>query len=83
MDRQIKENYERLAEAIVSKAIADYRSAYRRQLKHGEGTTFRTKELEDFFKSDWFKMLCNLDGQWIIESVQAQIRDELEVDDHE
>lgn len=60
------ENYESLAEAIVKKAVTDYREALRS--KHSS----RLRELEEFFRSDYFNLLVNLNGDIIIKEMRRK-----------
>lgn len=63
MDR----NYEELANAIVLQAVKDYREA----LKDEEGKITRL-EVETFFRSNWFKLLTNIDPEMLIEKLKGR-----------
>jgi len=66
--------YFNLAVAIVERAIFDYRKALRR-LKLDTEDVFAGDEAascEQFFMSDWFKILTNLDGKFVIDSICEQ-----------
>lgn len=70
------EPYENLANAIIVLAAKDYRSALRRQKRHPgsreiQGTINR---LETFFRSAWFGVLTDVEGEYLI----ARIRKEIE-----
>lgn len=58
--------YERLAEAIVTRAVHDYREAQR--CKNHEAV----KHLERFFRSDYFCLLINLDGEDIVKMMRRK-----------
>jgi hypothetical protein len=59
-------SYERLAEAIVTRAVHDYNEATRR--KNHEAV----KRLERFFRSDYFCLLINLDGEDILKMMRRK-----------
>ncbi len=64
--------YEDLANAIIVQAVEDYRN------NKGD-----IGEIEDFFKSDWFKVLTNIDGKWLLRKLQSEKRGVIkEVDKH-
>ncbi len=56
--------YTELAAAIVEKAILDYRAALR------VGDDAIQKNLEYFFKSEWFDTLSDLNGEILIRMVK-------------
>lgn len=75
----VAENYDKLAKAIVKKAVDDYRTELRR-LKYRkagnrseESYSYRVFELEQFFLSDWFTVLCNVDGQSVIDAMRKTV----------
>lgn len=76
-------NYDRLAKAIVQQAINEYKSELRRiaerikemKEKERESGCYSPKmhDLESFFKSDWFVILCDMDGQAVIDELRGSI----------
>lgn len=55
--------YEDLANAIILRAVKDYRRSY------------NSRELEDierFFRSDWFGVLTNIDGEMLIRRLREE-----------
>lgn len=70
------EPYENLANAIIVLAAKDYRAALRRQKRHpGSRETQGTIDrLETFFRSAWFGVLTDVEGEYLI----ARIRKEIE-----
>lgn len=58
--------YENLANAIIERAVADYRDALAQK---AEGSI---KLLEKFFRSPWYLILTNVDGEYIINRVRAE-----------
>lgn len=61
------ENYKELANAIVLQAVRDYRAAL------SKDNIYRVRALEKFFRSDWFKVLCELNGEMIIEKIKENM----------
>lgn len=69
-------NIEVLAEQIIFQAVADYRRALR-----GTGVGHRKpktviKECEKFFRSEWYGILTNVDGELIISKLRKEYDDE-------
>lgn len=58
--------YQNLANAIVALAAADYRVALK------ENNERLKASLENFFHSNWYKTLTNLDGGSLIASIQKE-----------
>ncbi len=55
--------YENLANAIILRAVEDYRLAEDRRT---------LKEIEDFFLSDWFSVLTSLDGAALLQKLREE-----------
>lgn len=55
--------YKLLANAIIIQAVKDYRNA-----KHPA----TRKELERFFRSEWFSILSNLNGEVLLKQLQKE-----------
>jgi len=66
--------YENLANAIILRAVADYRHALRRCIKNPEQDAFRYEKtaLERFFRSNWFGVLTNLDPEILIQKLYEE-----------
>ena len=66
--------YERLANAIILKAVEDYRS-YRKVLAR-EPDNVRVQaqfnQCEEFFLSDWFQVLSDVDGAFILKRLKEE-----------
>ncbi len=71
----LPEGYQRLVNAIILQAVKDYRRALRRiQRNPLDGAPKRRKrEIERFFRSQWFKDICDLDGETIMKSLQEEV----------
>ena len=62
MDYLYRENYEKLAQAIILQAVRDYRNG-----------CYQTRcSIERFFRSDWFMVLTNLDGEMLIKRLRKE-----------
>ncbi len=62
--------YDALRLAILRLAVQDYRRAARRGSAGGEAR----REVESFFRSEWFETLYNIDGETLIRSLKARRR---------
>ena len=70
-DGTIETCYESLCLAIVEQSVRDYKKALEAERKCENRDSRRAiRELEVFFKSDWFKQLSNLDGRLLIKNVR-------------
>lgn len=70
------EYYEKLANAIIIRAVKDYRYALTRLKYHPLDRRWQMAcdELERFFKSDWYSFLTDLDSTVIMEGVQREVK---------
>ena len=59
--------YTNLANAIITKAVQDYKIALQRDLPNIQ------KECERFFNSEWFEVLTNLDGKTIMRRIRELV----------
>ena len=62
-----------LAEAIVSQAVTDYRAALRYPVFSARDLEERA-EVESFFRSDYFRRLSRLDGEWVIRLIRKAVK---------
>ena len=83
------EGLDNLREAIVRRAIEDYELAYVRIYQNYilRGKPFPTRKqdhcdkyinyyrLRDFFNSQWFNDLCNLDPDFVMDNVEKKVRE--------
>lgn len=67
--------FEKMANAIILKAVADYRKAIDCCNKHPEKGIFAKDKdtLERFFRSDWFGILTNLDPEILIRKLCEEV----------
>lgn len=66
--------YENLANAIVIVAAKDYRKVYKRSLNRNKSkqTEAELAELEAFFRSDWYKTLTSVNGEFLMERIRKE-----------
>ena len=57
-------NYEDLANEIIIQAVKDYRRTKSPQVRN---------EIKRFFKSEWFTMLSNVDGDVILKKLEREV----------
>ena len=69
--------YEKLANAIILKAVDDYRSALRKLNRREDDISALStvREVERFFRSKRFADLCNLDGEILIDRLKGETYD--------
>jgi hypothetical protein len=77
MTEATEHNWQALAEAIILQAVADYRRArYRNRIRpHQAETQQEIKSIEQFFCSEWFSVLCTLDGSKLLHDLNKQMED--------
>ena len=76
MDEGNYDPYEELANAVVIQACEDYKRAYTCHLRSkgkGKRTQKQLEELEAFFRSDWYKQLTEVDGEYIMERIRNDV----------
>ena len=68
--------YERLANAIILQAVADYRVALKKIKAHPKDRKAidEALEIERFFRSGWYSRLTSVDGEYLIKRLQEEIR---------
>ena len=67
--------YHELANAIIVLAVKDYRIALRKCSAHPLDRAYQSerKELERFFRSGWFGVLTDLDGELLMQKIQEEV----------
>lgn len=70
------DNYQNLANAIVLQAVKDYRFALKRLVKHPhtDSALYTKREVESFFRSEYFSMLTAIDSEMLIQKLQEEVR---------
>lgn len=67
------EAYEHLAKGIIIQAIEDYRNALNgKSINRHVDVNKDIKELERFFRSQWFTFLCEWNGETLMELIKKQ-----------
>ena len=68
--------YERLANAIVLQAVSDYRVALKKIKAHPKNREAISEalEIEKFFRSGWYSILTDVDGEYLTRRLQDEIR---------
>lgn len=71
-----KKGIENLTQAIVLRAIRDYKSAMRGKCLAGIKPDIMIYRCENFFKSEWFVLLTNdnINGGYLIKQLQKIIK---------
>ena len=72
------EGYFALSRAIILQAIKDFKPAYRRLKRHPNDkyATERVKEITEFFCSEYFCLLTDVDGPRLLRKIMEQIDEE-------
>lgn len=67
--------YENLANAIILKAVEDYRKVLQRQKQAPEQESVRAEKqsIEQFFLSDWFSILTTLNPEMLIHRLSQEV----------
>lgn len=70
--------YERLANAIVSRAARDYSLALKAQKRNPENTNVMRiiSDCERFFRSEYYRILTDIDGEWLMDQIRKKIEAE-------
>ena len=71
--------YQALANAIVELAVKDYKKSLKRYYRsqNNEDYAAEVKSLERFFRSGWYGMLTDLDGEYLMTGVRRMVRKEV------
>ena len=73
------EPYQALANAIVELAVKDYKKALKQHYRFPDNKEFKAEvnSLEKFFRSGWYGMLTDLDGEYLISGVRRTVLQEV------
>ena len=61
------DRYKALANAIILQAVNDYRQALK-----GDAQGWQ-REIEEFFHSEWFTVLTEVNPDWIIQRLRQEV----------
>lgn len=72
----MNDNYQNLANAIVLLAVNDYRKAMKTLTLYPKDRTlkFQIKQIEQFFRSDFYKLLTSIDGEMLISRLHKEMK---------
>lgn len=67
--------YQALANAIIIQAAKDYKAQLRSLKRHPNSYAARmnAKELESFFRSRWFSILTDVNGEYLIKKLREEV----------
>ena len=67
--------YKELANAIIVQAVREFRPAYKRLKRHPNDAKARdrVREITEFFSSDRFEILSDLDGPSLLNRIMREI----------
>ena len=73
------EPYQALANAIVELAVKDYKKALKQHFRFPDCKDYADEvaTLERFFRSGWFGMLTNLDGEYLMREIRCMVHKEV------
>ena len=74
------EGYYELAKAIILQAVKDFKPAYLRLKRRPDdkAAASRVKEITEFFCSEYFCLLSDMDGPRLLKKIMEQIDEEQE-----
>ena len=64
--------YHDIANAIIIQAVEDYRDALDGKSYNGHPPEVIIKRLEKFFRSKYYRLLTNVDGEYLIERLKKE-----------
>ena len=71
-----EDGYRKLADAIIMQGAHDYRRSVEQLIRKPYSTKAHQdkQEVEAFFLGDWFQVLSDLDGQELLQRLEAGVR---------
>ena len=71
------DSYTELANAIIIQAVKDYRKALKilKRYPRYEPAKAVVAEVEEFFRSDWYRVLTSVDVDMLIRKIRREIND--------
>ena len=75
-NNDINFRYRDLAEAIILQAVDDYRCLLRGKLPIRYDRKVTIKEIEEFFDSEFYRILTNINGKLLIIKLKEEYADE-------
>ena len=70
--------YKELANAVILQAVEDYRKWTKEYSGSRDDRKLRKKlvELKEFFRSEWFSLLTDLDGEQLLLRLKAELEEQ-------
>ena len=68
--------YQEVANAIVIQATKDYRNALAGRGYKSKSPEEVVRECEEFFRSDYYSRLTKVSGEYLIEQLRKEVKDE-------
>ena len=70
------DSYQALANAVIELAVKDYKKALKQHYRFPNSKDYadEVSKLERFFRSDWYEMLTDLDGEYLMAGVRRMVR---------
>ena len=70
--------YKDLANAIILQAVEDYRKWAKEYSDSRDDRKLRKQivELKEFFRSEWFSILTNLDGEQLLARLKSELEEQ-------
>ena len=67
--------YQALANAVVELAVKDYKKALKQHCRFPDNEEYaaEVKSVEHFFRSGWYGMLTDLDGEYLMTGVRRMV----------
>ena len=69
----IHDPYEEIANAIIIQAWEDYKREYKKFVRKGGTMDRELNALERFFRSDWYRFLTAVDGEYLMERLRNDV----------
>ena len=72
-----RNGWDDLAEAIILRAVEDYRHTNNRLRVKPEDDRLqkRKEEIEEFFRSSWFQVLTDLNGRQLLHQILVEMKE--------
>ena len=74
-----KDNWERLANAIIVTAAKDFRKQYKKLLKNPKSqmAAADVASLIRFFRSDYYSSLTSVDGEFLVRKLKSKVEEKI------
>lgn len=67
-----EEGIENLTNAIILQVVKDYRRALKGLSSDGKSSAAVIADCERFFRSEWYRQLTNVDGEYLIATIRKE-----------